>query len=259
MKGAKFAVVLLAATFATVAVAQIHGTPPSVTSIRIGGEAHGVPASVTSLGPNGFGRSYGGGYRGNYAGHRGGNFSCPAGPLIPSAMGCVNPLFSPGVNSLSGTVQFGDVNVRGSHRRPRGWAAPAYYPYAYTYPIYDTTDYTEPAEPVAPPETLQPVQPVQIQIQVEDKRAPLPEPAAEAPAPKQAPEPVQLGPPTILVFRDGHQQEVQNYAIVGKTLYDLGTFVAHKIPLADLDLPQTIKVNEDRGVDFTLPNSYKMD
>ena len=249
MKGAKFAVVLLAATFATVAVAQIHGTPPSVTSIRIGGVAHGVPASVTSLGPNGF---QGGRHGGTF-------FPCAAGPLIPSAMGCINPLFNPSVNSLTGQVQFGDVNVRGGHRRPRGWSTPIYYPYpVYSYPVYDTTDYTEPvAPPVAPP-----VQPVQIQIQVEDKRTPVPQPeaAAEAPAPRQqASEPVQQGPPTILVFLDGHQQEVQNYAIVGKTLYDLGTFVAHKIPLADLDLPQTIKVNEDRGVDFTLPNGYKMD
>lgn len=247
MKGVRIAVLLLAAGFATVAVAQIHGTPPSVTSIRIGGVAHGVPASVTSLGPNGFRGSNGGG-------HRGGFVSCPTAGLIPSAMGCNNPLFYPNINYTNGQVQFGDVNVRG-HRRPRGWTGPVYYPYAYSYPIYDTTDYTE---PVAPPE-MQPVQPVQIQIQVEDKRAPLPEPAAEAPAPKQPAEPVQQGPPTILVFRDGHQQEVQNYAIVGKTLFDLGTFVAHKIPLADLDLPQTIKVNEDRGIDFTLPNSYKMD
>jgi hypothetical protein len=64
--------------------------------------------------------------------------------------------------------------------------------------------------------------------------------------------------PAILIFRDGHQAELLNYAIVGQTLYDLGTpFVARKIPLADLDLEATIKANQDRGVDFSLPASAK--
>ena len=65
--------------------------------------------------------------------------------------------------------------------------------------------------------------------------------------------------PVVLVYKDGHQQEVKNYAIVGQTLYDLGTFVAHKIPLASLNLEATVKANEDRGVEFTLPSSVKVD
>jgi hypothetical protein len=61
-------------------------------------------------------------------------------------------------------------------------------------------------------------------------------------------------PITILVFRDGHQMEIGNYAIVGDTLYDLaGNYKTHKIMLADLDLEKTVKVNEDRGYDFRLP------
>jgi hypothetical protein len=59
--------------------------------------------------------------------------------------------------------------------------------------------------------------------------------------------------PTILVFRDGHRQEIANYAIMGQTLY---VFDGHKqkIGLGDLDIPSTVKANDDRGVDFRLPD-----
>ena len=60
-------------------------------------------------------------------------------------------------------------------------------------------------------------------------------------------------PETVLVFKDGHQLEVENYAIVGNTLYDLTEGRRHKIPLSDLDLDTTIKRNDDRGIDFEVP------
>jgi hypothetical protein len=59
----------------------------------------------------------------------------------------------------------------------------------------------------------------------------------------------------VLVFKDGHQLEVANYAIVGSTLYDLTGGRRQKIPLADLDLTATAKQNEDRGVDFRIPGA----
>ncbi|MGC2173630.1 MAG: hypothetical protein WA623_19750 [Candidatus Sulfotelmatobacter sp.] len=61
--------------------------------------------------------------------------------------------------------------------------------------------------------------------------------------------------PTVLVFKDGHQLEVANYAIVNHTLYDLTPGHPRKIALADLDLPATRKQNDDRGIDFRLPLS----
>ena len=66
-----------------------------------------------------------------------------------------------------------------------------------------------------------------------------------------APEPPQ--PPTTLVFKDGHQLEVNNYAIVGQILFDLTSGHPRKIALADLDLSATQKQNDDRGVVFQLP------
>jgi hypothetical protein len=63
--------------------------------------------------------------------------------------------------------------------------------------------------------------------------------------------------PVVIVFKDGRQQEISNYAIVGDTLYELGASVAHKIKLDDLDLKLTVEKNEDRGVEFSLPASLK--
>lgn len=60
-------------------------------------------------------------------------------------------------------------------------------------------------------------------------------------------------PPTTLVFKDGHEIEVENYAIVSQTLYDLTPGHPRRIALADLDLEATQKQNDDRGVVFQLP------
>jgi hypothetical protein len=59
--------------------------------------------------------------------------------------------------------------------------------------------------------------------------------------------------PTLLVFRDKHTQEVQNYAIVGGTLWIFNEQRATKLPLSWLDVEATTKANEDRGVDFQVP------
>jgi hypothetical protein len=59
--------------------------------------------------------------------------------------------------------------------------------------------------------------------------------------------------PTELVFRDKHTEEIQNYAIVGQTLWVLNAQRARKIPLTELDIPATKKANDDRGVEFQLP------
>ena len=62
-----------------------------------------------------------------------------------------------------------------------------------------------------------------------------------------------LSKPTELVFRDKHTEEIQNYAIVGQTLWVLTAERARRIPLSDLDVAATKKANEDRGSEFDLP------
>jgi hypothetical protein len=73
--------------------------------------------------------------------------------------------------------------------------------------------------------------------------------ARTAPQPPQA----QIHAATVLVFRDRHSEEIQNYAIVGKTLWVFTEQRARKIPIAELNVPATTKANEARGIDFRLP------
>jgi hypothetical protein len=65
---------------------------------------------------------------------------------------------------------------------------------------------------------------------------------------------VEQTPPTVLVFRDGHRSEVQNYGIVGQTLWVFTERHARKVPLSDLDIPATKAANEERGIEFALPS-----
>ncbi len=55
---------------------------------------------------------------------------------------------------------------------------------------------------------------------------------------------------TVLIFGDGHRVKVQNYGIVGQTLWIFSERNARKVPLADLDLKATQLVNAERGVEF---------
>jgi hypothetical protein len=69
--------------------------------------------------------------------------------------------------------------------------------------------------------------------------------------------PVEL-PPAVLVFRDGHQEEVRDYMIQGNILYTNADYWStgswtRKIPLADLDVPASLKLNAERGAKFNLP------
>jgi len=80
-------------------------------------------------------------------------------------------------------------------------------------------------------------------------------PQENTPPPEAARTPAQSRKdlPTILVFRDQHIQEVQNYAIAGKDLVVVADRRATKIPLEKLDLAATAKLNDERGIDFQLP------
>ena len=90
-----------------------------------------------------------------------------------------------------------------------------------------------------------------------DPAASSPTSAAGENTPAAQPQPVQPQDSSVLVFRDGHQLEIENYAIVGDALYDFTPGHVRKIPLSQLDLAATVKTNDDRGVDFALPASLK--
>jgi len=208
----------------SVAQAQVHAAPPSVTSMGFGGRAiNGTPPSVTSFGPRGYTPGF-------------------------------NPAF-PNSRAWHGSSSSGFNG--GPHHRPRyprgsvGYYGVPYYGY-YGDGYYDNgTD----AENYAPEDEYNggPT--------IFDRRGPgyVPRPAepeasadekSSAAAPEAASE---QSPPTLLVFKDGHQLEVENYAIVGTTLYDLTEGHRRKVALSDLDLTATLKQNDDRGIDFHLP------
>jgi plasmid stabilization system protein ParE len=77
----------------------------------------------------------------------------------------------------------------------------------------------------------------------EGRDAPPPQPESRA----------EVSSPTVLIFRDKHTQEVQNYAIVGGTLWIFSEQRTTKLPLSWLDIEATSKANQDRGLDFQLP------
>lgn len=81
--------------------------------------------------------------------------------------------------------------------------------------------------------------------------------AATVPPRENSPSPLQ---PTVLIYRDGHRQEIPDYAIVGATLYAHSNAwqtgrAMESIQLSALDIPATIKANSDQGVPFVLPSA----
>ena len=84
---------------------------------------------------------------------------------------------------------------------------------------------------------------------------PVPTQTEPTPAPEYDSDSQPSPDPTVLVFKDGHQLEIGNYAVVNQTLYDLTPGHPRRIALAELDLPATQKLNDDRGITFDLPPS----
>ncbi|HZR30161.1 MAG TPA: hypothetical protein VFA71_15390 [Terriglobales bacterium] len=235
----------------TVSIASAQGRMWQGGNDRGGVVFNGIPASATSITPN------------NIA------------PGIPASATSITPAppnirfnFNRPIFRANGFDHQGDF-----HRHHRVVAVPVAVPVYYPY---DTTDYSDqqqqqpsdqqqendqaaqpaptifesrPGYQPPPVKAYQPMAPP-ASAQADNSAAPS-RPAAN---PVVDNTPTEPEPTTILVFRDGHQLEIGNYAIVGDTLYNLtGNYKSHKIMLADLDLDKTAKVNQDRGYDFRLP------
>ena len=126
------------------------------------------------------------------------------------------------------------------------------YPYWFPSGGYETD---EPAPPAAEPEPDPLAAQVgnlaaEVELMREDQAA---RDSRGAPRPQASAAPEEELPTTLLVYRDGHQVEVQNYAILGKTLWVFTDQRAQQVPLADLDLAATQHVNGERGIDFNTP------
>jgi len=214
----------------SVVEAQIHGVPASVTSIGFGGNmssAPGIPASVTSLGPNGFGTGIG--FFGN----------C-----------CNGPIF--------GGFRHGSILTGRHFREHRGYFPMAMPVYSVPYtPVMlvqpEMTGEGDEEEYYGGPTIFDRRGPGNQRLKAYVEPEPQRAPAETAAAPAPEPAPVVAQPSTVLVYKDGHQVEVVNYAIVSGVLHEFLDGRARKIPLTDLDLPATRKANDERGVDFQVP------
>jgi hypothetical protein len=81
-----------------------------------------------------------------------------------------------------------------------------------------------------------------------------------APGQKNAEPPPRELPPAVLVFHDGRTEEVSEYTIISGTIYSKADYWTtgswtRKIQIADLDVPATLKLNQQRGLKFVLPAS----
>lgn len=211
--------------FATGLQAQIKAPPTSVTSPGFGGRPiNGTPPSVTSLGSRGFAPNAGVPFHQPFNGPR-----------------------------------------DGQRRRRRDGAN--FVPYLYAFPVpygVDSNDYTD-APDAAEDDTNYQGGPTVFDRRGSGARSYFPPednpPAAHADVESDpvASDPPPATPPTVLVFKDGHQLEVSNYAIVGNTLFDLTPGHSRRVALSDLNLDRTRQQNEENGILFELPASAQAD
>ena len=234
--GGGLAVLLLAPSALPQAATTVasHGPAASVTSNFFGGpndRAPGIPASVTSSG--------------TISPHRG-----TPGQFVGEHGGTPRPV--------------GSGEHHRHHRDHRSGDA-VYYAVPYAVPVPYGSDYEDPPTQNAaddPEEDYRggptifdrrgpgtpPSQDFAAQPASSDTAQSVTDPPAQA-----APDRASDQPQTVVVFKDGHQLEMSNYAIVGDSLFDLTPGRRHKIALAELDLAATEKENDDRGIDFRLP------
>jgi hypothetical protein len=69
-----------------------------------------------------------------------------------------------------------------------------------------------------------------------------------------------VSPLAVLVFRDGHREEVSDYTIAGGILYARSDYYTtgswnKNIELSSLNIPETVQSNQSRGVPFHFPTA----
>ncbi len=228
-----------------------HGIPAGATSPEPDGRQHGVPASVVSPTQRPFG---------------------------------VNPpLRPPNVRVRGPLRRFG---TPGHHGRPFFVPVPVFYSY-YTDGAFPSA--ADPSVPDTAPADPAPAQPQEASAEksedelraayLQGARDALAEqrdsrygehyldarerqqPAASDKKTERSKRSEEIGPPapreekspaTVFIFKDGHQLETRNYAIMGETLFDFSGPTLKKIKLEELDAAATTKANDDRGVQVKL-------
>jgi hypothetical protein len=171
-----------------------------------------------------------------------------------------------GTIAISGPPAGGRFFGRGhGHRFDRGpvfvYGAPYYYP-----EYYEPYETEAPAPPVPAPESAPATRneplPDAVLLELHGNQWVRVKDFATTPAsaaPVQAAAISKEAAPAILVFRDGHTEEVSSYSIIDGAIYTKADYWiegawSRKIEIADLDIPATLKHNQQRGVKFDLPS-----
>jgi hypothetical protein len=203
---------------------------------------------------------------------------------------------SPGPVPRTGVPSsFGQRTGRTNLGQRRYFNNSASLPYQYFYPDYDCNDDYDSANESTPPDespvqiivappaqppvpTPAPVEPLLLEYregqwvrlptggQMSTRPQSMQSDSAKASdlqpgmaSPKERPRPQPPLPPTVLVFRDGHKEEVERYTIHDDVIYasmdywSAGSWT-REIPIAGLDIPATLKLNQERGGKFNLPS-----
>lgn len=79
------------------------------------------------------------------------------------------------------------------------------------------------------------------------------------PQPEKASNPPTAAASAVLVFRDGHEEEIGKYCIIGETIHVTADYWStgswtRTVKILDLDVPATLKLNQERGTNFRLPS-----
>lgn len=144
----------------------------------------------------------------------------------------------------------------------------------YAHPLDDSVPaqpsvivFAPPAAPLVPEPPSPPAQPLLIELQgnryVEITGENQPGTQTIEPQPPAAIRslpPASLRSDALLIFRDGHREQVSAYTITDGCLYATANYYTEgtwnrKIALSTLNLPDTVRANQSRGIDFHLPSA----
>jgi hypothetical protein len=231
-------------------MAQVRGLPPTATSLGPGGQVVApLPPTATSVGP------------------------APLGPSTVGQGGLVFDNVGIGGGFGIGGLRFGTGAGFGRHHHHRnggtfiGGAYPVYVPvpvatlpYSEDYAADENYDAEDRPAPTVFERGYRGRVERYPQAAADDDAVAAPARNSDETRSEQLgnnasseAKPVSAQPASVLVFRDGRKLQVQNYAIVGDTLYDFTPGHQRKVALSELDLKATTSANEEQGVDFQVP------
>jgi hypothetical protein len=207
------------------------------------------------------------------------------GPASVGSRGVSSPHFAANGARFASGPAFSGTGFGPSQRFGYGFYPRAFYPLAFGDPFY--ADLLSQGYPVAsqppmifmqvpaaasesaPMQASSQVQPLMIELQGDRYVRIGADETAGAEMIEQEPRPEESGnsvptaaelPPAVLVFRDGHREEVSDYTIADGALYTRANYYTdgswtRKIELSSLNLAETAESNQSRGVPFRLPSA----